>query len=133
VEADLRFASELGVGGTPHFFINGIALSGAQPIAAFEEAVGFVAANAKTDVRAVYAGSVPYLMLAGTVIGGWNMARAALVAQAKVAAGDTDPFYGAKIKTARFYADHILTRAGGLKAAIVGGAEGVLALTEEQF
>ena len=102
-------------------------------IAAFEDAVTYVAANAKSDVRAVYAGSVPYLMLAGTVIGGWNMARAALVAQAKVAAGDSDPFYSAKIKTARFYADYVLTRAAGLRAAIVGGAEGVLALTEEQF
>ncbi len=102
-------------------------------IAAFEDAVTYVAANAKTDVRAVYAGSVPYLTLAGTVIGGWNMARAALVAQAKVAAGDSDTFYSAKIKTARFYADYVLTRAAGLRAAIVGGAEGVLALTEEQF
>ena len=102
-------------------------------IAAFEDAVSYVAANAKTDVRAVYAGSVPYLMLAGNVIGGWNMARAALVAQARVVAGDTDPFYAAKIKTARFYADHILTRCVGLRAAIVGGAEGVLALDAEQF
>jgi butyryl-CoA dehydrogenase len=102
-------------------------------IAAFEDAVTYVAANAKSDVRAVYAGSVPYLMLAGTVIGGWNMARAALVAQGKIAGGDSDPFYTAKIKTARFYADYVLTRAAGLRAAIVGGAEGVLALTEEQF
>ena len=100
---------------------------------AFEESVDFVAAHAKTDVRAVYAGSVPYLMLAGTVIGGWNMARAALVAQAKIEGGDKDPFYDAKIKTARFYADHILPRAAALRAGIVGGAEGVLALTEDQF
>ncbi len=104
---------------------------------ALEDAVEFVAGSAKSDIRAVYAGSVPYLMLAGVVIGGWNMARAALVAQAKIAAGTEaekrDPFYAAKIKTARFYADHILTRAGGLRASIVGGAEGVLALSEEQF
>ena len=100
---------------------------------AFEEVVDFVAANAKTDIRAVFAGSVPYLMLAGVVIGGWNMARAALVAQAKVAGGDADPFYTAKIKTARFYADHILTRATGIRDSVVGGAEGVLALSEDQF
>ncbi len=100
---------------------------------AFEEVVDFVAGNAKSDIRAVFAGSVPYLMLAGVVIGGWNMARAALVAQAKIAAGETDPFYAAKIKTARFYADHILTRASGIRASIVGGADGVLALTEDQF
>jgi butyryl-CoA dehydrogenase len=102
-------------------------------IRAFEDVVAYVAANARADIRAVYAGSVPYLMLAGTVVGGWNMARAALVAQARLDAGETDPFYGAKIKTARFYADYVLTRAAGLCAAIVGGAEGVLALTEEQF
>ena len=106
-------------------------------IGAFEEVVGYVASNAKSDIRAVFAGSVPYLMLAGTVIGGWNMARAALVAQAKISSGleveKRDPFYPAKITTARFYADHILTRAGGLRDAIVGGAEGVLALAEEAF
>ena len=109
----------------------------ALAIQAFEEVVEYVAANARTDIRAVFAGSVPYLMLAGIVIGGWNMARAALVAQAKLSSGSDaekgDSFYLAKIKTARFYADHILTRAIGLRASIVGGAEGVLALSEEQF
>ncbi|MBL8378130.1 MAG: acyl-CoA dehydrogenase [Burkholderiales bacterium] len=105
----------------------------AGAIKALEDVVEYVVAHAKSDVRAVYAGSVPYLMLAGVVIGGWNMARAAQVAQGRIAAGDGDPFYAAKIKTARFYAEHILTRAGGLRDAITGGADGVLALTEEQF
>jgi butyryl-CoA dehydrogenase len=100
---------------------------------ALEEVVDYVVANARSDIRAVYAGSVPYLKLAGTVIGGWNMARAALAAQAKIAAGATDPFYAAKIGTARFYADHILSLAPGLRSSIVGGAAGALALTEEQF
>ena len=105
----------------------------ALAINAFEDVVDYVAANAKSDIRAVFAGSVPYLMLSGVVIGGWNMARAALVAQAKISGGDKDPFYASKITTARFYADHILTRAGGLRASIVGGAAGVLALAEDQF
>ena len=105
----------------------------ALAINAFEEVVNYVAASAKSDIRAVFAGSVPYLMLSGVVMGGWNMARAALVAQAKINSGDKDSFYASKITTARFYADHILTRAGGLRASIVGGAEGVLALAEDQF
>jgi alkylation response protein AidB-like acyl-CoA dehydrogenase len=100
---------------------------------AFEETVDFIVANAKADIRAVYAGSVPYLKLAGNVIAGWNMARAALAAQAKISGGDTDSFYPAKIATARFYADHILTLVPALRASIVGGAEGALALTEDQF
>jgi len=100
---------------------------------ALEEVVDFVVANAKVDIRAVYAGSVLYLKLAGTVVAGWNMARAALAAQARIAAGDTDPFYTAKISTARFYADHILSLAPALRNSIVNGAVGALALSEEQF
>ncbi len=127
-EAELAKAADVS-GGDLAVIRNQLALA----INAFEAVVDYVATNAKTDIRAVFAGSVPYLMLSGVVIGGWNMARAALVAQAKISGGDKDRFYASKIITARFYADHILTRAGGLRASIVGGAEGVLALAEDQF
>ncbi|MEI6001042.1 acyl-CoA dehydrogenase C-terminal domain-containing protein, partial [Paraburkholderia bengalensis] len=78
-------------------------------------------------------GSVPYLKLAGTVLGGWQMARAMLAAQRKQA--DDPSFYGAKIATAQFFAEHVLPQAVALEASIVSakGAEGVLALSEEQF
>ena len=82
----------------------------------------------------MHAGSVPFLKLMGIVCGGWQMARAALVAQKKLAAKDGDAsFYQAKIATARFYADHVLTQAPGLRNTVVRGAAGVMALTEEQF
>jgi hypothetical protein len=68
------------------------------------------------------------------VLGGWQMARAALVARNKLAAGDGDAaFYRAKIATARFFADHILSQADGLRHGIVDGSAGVLALDVEQF
>lgn len=102
--------------------------------AALEQAVGFVVAGARSDVRAVYAGSVPYLRLAGIVLCGWQMARAALAASDRLANGDGDQaFLSAKIGTARFYADHLLAQAPGLSRSIVSGAQGVLALTAEQF
>lgn len=102
--------------------------------AAFEQVVDYVVANVKSDVRAVFAGSVTYLKLAGIVLGGWQMARAALVAQKKLEAGEGDAaFYRAKIATARFFADHILSQAPGLRTSIVDGAAGVLALDVEQF
>ena len=104
-----------------------------RAIASFEAVVDHVVANAKADIRGVYAGSVPYLMLAGTAIGGWNMGRAALAAQAKIGGGDSDPFHPAKIKTARFYADWILPRAGALATSIVEGAESALAMAEDHF
>jgi alkylation response protein AidB-like acyl-CoA dehydrogenase len=102
--------------------------------AALEEVVDFVVANVKSDIKGVFAGSVLYLKLAGIVLGGWQMARAALVAQRKLEAGEGDAaFLRAKIATARFFADHILSGAQGLRSAIVEGGAGVLALDVEQF
>jgi 3-(methylthio)propanoyl-CoA dehydrogenase len=102
--------------------------------AALDAVVDYVVANTKVDPRAVFAGSVVYLKLAGVVLGGWQMARAALVARNKLAGGDGDAaFYRAKIATARFFADHILSQADGLRHAIVGGSAGVLALDVDQF
>jgi alkylation response protein AidB-like acyl-CoA dehydrogenase len=102
--------------------------------AALEHVVEYVVANIKTDVKAVFAGSVTYLKLAGIVLGGWQMARAALAAQKRLDAGEGDAaFYRAKIGTARFFADHILSQAPGLRTSIVDGAAGVLALEIEQF
>ncbi|MDM8359468.1 acyl-CoA dehydrogenase [Pandoraea communis] len=93
--------------------------------------VDYVVANAQDNANAVFAGSVPYLKLAGIVLGGWQMGRALLAAQKL---RDQDPsFYDAKIGTARFFADHILTQAPGLAQAITEGADAVLSLSEAQF
>jgi alkylation response protein AidB-like acyl-CoA dehydrogenase len=102
--------------------------------AALEEAVAFVVANVRTDIHGVYAGSVPYLKLVGVVAGGWQMARAALAAQRHLQAGTGDAsFMQAKIATARFFADHILSQAAAYRSAILAGSAGVMTLSEEQF
>ncbi|MBN3848486.1 acyl-CoA dehydrogenase [Paraburkholderia sp. Ac-20342] len=105
----------------------------AQGQRAMNAVVDFVLANAKGDPNAVFAGSVPYLKLAGIVLGGWQMARAMLAASARRA--DDPAFHDAKIATARFYAEHVLPQAAALEVAIVNakGGEGVLALSEDQF
>jgi 3-(methylthio)propanoyl-CoA dehydrogenase len=100
---------------------------------AFIDVVDFVAGNTKASPNAVFAGSVPYLMLAGNLMAGWQMARALLVAQEQIAEGNDVAFMRAKIITARFYADHILTRVPGLRDSIVDGADSVTALTLEAF
>jgi 3-(methylthio)propanoyl-CoA dehydrogenase len=101
---------------------------------ALEDVVNFVVANTKSDIKSVFAGSVTYLKMAGIVLGGWQMARAALVAERKIKAGEGDAkFYAAKIATARFFADHFLTQAQGLRTSIVEGSSGVLAMAEDQF
>jgi butyryl-CoA dehydrogenase len=100
---------------------------------AYESAVDFVVRQFKDDVRSVFAGSVPYLKLAGIVHGGWQMGRAALAASRRLASGDDPAFHRAKIATARFFADHMLTSAPALATAAADGGVGTLALDEAQF
>ena len=84
--------------------------------------------------REAAASAVPYLNLAGTVLGGGLLVRAALIAQARLDAGGGDAdFYRAKIDTARFYCDHILPKAAALAHTVTSGAGATLALSEAQF
>ena len=85
------------------------------------------------DPNAVMAVSVDYLMLAGYVCGGWQMARAALAAQRKLATGADPVFHEGKLITARYYAEHILPKAGALLRSVQSGGVSILAMTEEQF
>jgi len=101
---------------------------------AFEQVVDFIVAESRRDPNAAFAGSVPYLMLAGNVMAGWQMARALLAAERLLAAGEGDSaFLNAKVQTARFYAEHILSRAPGQRDAIVEGAASVTALALDAF
>jgi alkylation response protein AidB-like acyl-CoA dehydrogenase len=100
---------------------------------AFLDVVDFVLAHGKGNPNAVFAGSVPYLMLGGNLVAGWQMARALLVAERKLAAGEDAGFMRAKIATARFYADHILTRAPGLRDAIVDGHAAVTEMAVDAY
>ena len=102
--------------------------------AAVAAAVDWLLATFGKDVRAASAGAVPFLRLMGIVAGGWQMARAALVAEKKLAAGEGDQaFYKAKIVTARFYADHLLVQAPALRDTVLNGGAGAMALDEDQF
>jgi len=99
---------------------------------ALESAVEYVVSHYGNDMRGVSAGAVPLLELFGVVAGGWQLLRSALVARDRLASppaqGAMDAeFYRAKIETARFYADHVLSQAPGLAHAITEGSAGVLA------
>jgi alkylation response protein AidB-like acyl-CoA dehydrogenase len=101
---------------------------------AYATAVNYVVQQYKDDIRSVYAGSVPYLKLAGIVHGGWQLGRAALAAHRRLAAAGNDPeFCRTKIATARFFADHVLVSAQALADSIVAGSTATLALAESEF
>jgi alkylation response protein AidB-like acyl-CoA dehydrogenase len=100
---------------------------------AFLNVVDFVVSGSKSSPNAVFAGSVPYLMLTGNLIAGWQMARALLVAEDALAKGEDAAFMQAKITTARFYADHILVKVPGMRDSIVQGADSVCEMALEAF
>jgi acyl-CoA dehydrogenase len=100
--------------------------NGAQAVS---DCVEFIVAQ--KDPVSTFAGAVPFLKLMGIVAGGWQMARAALAAQANLS---KDPsFHEAKLATARFYGDQVLVQAPGLRDTVLQGGGDVMALTEEQF
>jgi 3-(methylthio)propanoyl-CoA dehydrogenase len=100
------------------------------------DAVDFVVTHSRSNPNVAYAGSVPYLMLAGNLVAGWQLGRALLVAlNRRTAADDADDaeFMRRKIVVARLYAEHLLTRVPGLRDSIVHGAGAVNALEPQMF
>jgi acyl-CoA dehydrogenase len=69
--------------------------------------------------------SVPYLKLCGYVVGGWLMTKAAALA-AKKADGPEGDFYRAKVRTALFFAEHVLPQTMALANVVAKGASSVL-------
>ena len=93
---------------------------------AFQSVVDYMLATGKQDINAAFAGGVPYLMLAGNMISGWQLARSALVAEEALAAGDDPAFMTAKIASARFYAEHILPDTETQRDRVMEGAKSLL-------
>ena len=68
--------------------------------------------------------SVPYLKLCGYVTCGWLLAKSAAIASGKTD-GPEREFYAAKVRTAAFYAAHVLPIAVGLARVVSTGAASV--------
>ena len=80
-------------------FINPLAYLGDQ-MTKFTTELGFRAFQNPDEVGAA---AVDYLRVAGHLVFAYFWARMAQVALRQLAAGSTDPFYTAKLQTARFY------------------------------
>ncbi len=112
--------------------IAGIGSALAAGVDDLETTVNWLLENAPTDPNVPGSAAVNLLMLAGTVMGGYQMARAALVV-VNGASADDAAFANAKLQTAAFYASHILPRAGAYRAAATAGPDVVMALAEDSF
>jgi hypothetical protein len=97
----------------------------ALAITQFESVVSYMLEQTQENIRAAYAGSVPYLMLTGYVLGGWQMARAALACVGDqtehINAGISPEFMTNKLATAIFYAGVLLPRTEALGRTIHQG------------
>ena len=126
-------ATEAALLGRPGPHGHAIARRLASARAAFLDVVNFVVERTRSDPNAVFAGSVPYLMMAGTLVAGWQMARAFMAAEDLHAAGEDPGFMQAKITTCRFYADHLLPRTLAWRDSIVDGAAAVTDMPLDAF
>jgi 3-(methylthio)propanoyl-CoA dehydrogenase len=101
---------------------------------ALKSATSWLVETFGREPRQVAASAVPFLKLAGIVFGGIAMARAAHISARRLedGAGDAD-FYRTKLKTARFYAEHVLPQSQALALTVTQGAVATLALDEASF
>jgi alkylation response protein AidB-like acyl-CoA dehydrogenase len=103
-------------------------------VQALSDASSRIGMNAMGDLNLAFACSVPYLKLWGIVAAGWQMARAAQISATRIAQGDSETgFYRAKLTTARFYADHVLSAAPMLHHQIVNGSAAVMRLDVDGY
>ena len=94
-----RLVEEEGVNEKMSEFITPIAMLGEQ-MTKFTTEIGFKGFQNPDEVGAA---AVDYLRVAGHLVFGYFWARMAQVALREIAAGNSDPFYLAKLQTARFY------------------------------
>jgi alkylation response protein AidB-like acyl-CoA dehydrogenase len=94
-----QLVAEEGVNEKMAEFITPIAILGDQ-MTKFTTEIGFKGFQNPDEVGAA---AVDYLRVAGHLVFGYFWARMAQVALREIAAGNTDPFYVAKLQTARFY------------------------------
>jgi hypothetical protein len=79
------------------------------------------------------AASMDYLHLFALAGLAWMWARIAIAANARIAAGDSDPFYANKLTTGRYFLERILPDTAARLAKLKTGAASVMALPAEAF
>jgi 3-(methylthio)propanoyl-CoA dehydrogenase len=98
----------------------GSALS--EDVAMLGRTLSWILDNGATHPEQVLSGAVPFLHLLGTVCGGWQMGRAALAAQARLAAsaGDAAYLHGI-VDLSRFYFGHVAPHAAAWSRTVTQG------------
>jgi acyl-CoA dehydrogenase len=94
--------------------------------------VDWLKTAAKADPDAAGSASVNLLMLAGTALGGFQLARSALAVVNGAAAEDAS-FADAKLRTANFYVSHVMPRTAAYASAAQAGSAVLMDIPEAEF
>ena len=100
-----------------------------QQMTAFTGEIGMKALSNADEVGAA---AVDYLRVTGHLVFGYFWARMAQVALKKIAEGSNEPFYKAKIQTARFYYSRLFPETASLMLTARSGSD-VLMETQDIF
>jgi hypothetical protein len=103
-------------------FINPIAYLG-DKMTKFTTEIGFKGFQNPDEVGAA---AVDYLRVAGHLVMGYFWARMAQVALREIANGNTDPFYAAKLQTARFYFARLFPETASLMLTARTGSKNLM-------
>ncbi len=104
-----------------------------EALNALQETTSWYLNGVAVDPYLAGAIGVNYQMLVGNVVCAWLMVRSAIAAQAALDSGSSDNFYANKIKTAIYYAEHILPRCAGLQAIIKSGSDAIMSIEVDEF
>jgi hypothetical protein len=103
-------------------------------LGALENATVWMTGNRDEALGDTAAGATPYLRMFGVTVGGYLLAKQAVAASERLAAGDANTaFLNAKIATARFFAEQIMPPATALLGPVTRGAALMYAIPEEAF
>ena len=112
--------------------LNSIAEAVRGGLGQLEEGMHWIIANATSSPATLGSASFNLMMLAGTVLGGAYLAKAAAIAISD-ASSATESFGNRKLATAAFYCAHVLPRAHGYLAAMMSDPDLTMAIAADSF
>jgi hypothetical protein len=124
-----QFMSENEADAAMATFLNGLVSAKAE----LQEATMWLMQNGLANPDNAGAASTDYLHLFGLTALAYMWSLQAKAALARIAAGDTDPFYETKLTIARYYIQRILPETSSRLAKLKTGSELLMTLPAEAF
>lgn len=106
----------------------------AKGIERLQNSTWWLAENGPKDFDNAGAASYDYMTMFGTVAIGFMWAQMAKIAQAKLAADDSNPdFYKGKLVRAKFWMERVMPDTASLEEKVKAGADNLMELPEDAF